>query len=229
MVKWLILLLFSTISFAKDPIRVVVLDTGLNPNDIRFKFHLCESGHRDFTNSSIYDNEGHGTHVVGSIVKYAEKSNYCIIIVKFFNTHDTKDMNTMSSLMAMFYIKALEPDIVNFSGGGGGFDLSEYLLLKSSKKTIFVVAAGNQGKNLDSDCYYYPACYNLDNILVVGALGSNGKIWKSSNYGSVVDYYEHGENIMSTTPNGSDETKTGTSMATSITTGKLIKLMDKER
>lgn len=57
----------------------------------------------------------------------------------------------------------------------------------------FVVPAGNYGMKLDSDFKCYPASYNYENVLAVGALDNDGRILDSSNYGSeYIDIFYNG-------------------------------------
>lgn len=224
MIKYFILLFLSTFSLAASPIKVVVLDTGLDLEDPRFKFHLCKEGHKDFTGEGIKDDVGHGTHVAGIIQETAGKSNYCLIIVKYSGIVEHRVFND-----ALAYVYKIRPDIVNISGGGEGYTWIEKELFWFSN-FIYVVAAGNSGTNLDKKCIYYPACYGFGNIQVVGNLLEDGKTKNSSsNYGSVVQYWEIGTNVESTLPFGRKGKFTGTSMAAPKRTGKLIKELNAKR
>ncbi|MEC9284126.1 MAG: S8 family serine peptidase, partial [Bdellovibrionota bacterium] len=73
---------------------------------------------------------------------------------------------------------------------------------------------------------FYPAAYNaeLDNIIAVGNVNRNGLLGKSSNFGSSVDIFAPGEDIVSSVPGGVYEIKTGTSMATPQVTASLALL-----
>ena len=73
---------------------------------------------------------------------------------------------------------------------------------------------------------FYPAAYNaeLDNIIAVGNVNRNGLLGKSSNFGSSVDIFAPGEDILSSVPGGTYEVKTGTSMATPQVTASLALL-----
>ncbi|SFQ25431.1 hypothetical protein SAMN02910358_01280 [Lachnospiraceae bacterium XBB1006] len=46
--------------------------------------------------------------------------------------------------------------------------------MKKYKDALFVVSAGKGNENLDK-MKIYPACFNLQNIIVVGGLGISGK------------------------------------------------------
>ena len=82
---------------------------------------------------------------------------------------------------------------------------------------LFVAASGNNGMDTDvTPCY--PASYNLDNVISVGNLTSNGMLHTTSNYGVVsVDLAAPGTYILSTVP-GSYGFMSGTSMAAPMVT-----------
>lgn len=75
---------------------------------------------------------------------------------------------------------------------------------------LVVCGAGNSGQNIDlSNNYIYPACFELDNLITVGATNSNDlrSTWMKdgdvlqSNYGkSKVDLFAPGIDILSTIP-----------------------------
>lgn len=218
---FLLLLLISNLSLAKEPVRVGVLDTGLDLNDKRFTSHLCSTGHRDFTGEGIEDTHFHGTHVTGLIVKYAKQSNYCLIILKFYSKNQPEHVNFQNLIKAFVYIKENKIDIVNYSGGGKGSVEEEYLAVKTNNHTLFFVAAGNDNLNIDI-VGYYPASYNLSHVRVVGSIDRLNKKSSFSNYGKVVKYWEQGESIFSTLPNNRWGFMSGTSMSTASATGKYL-------
>jgi len=213
--------LLATINIAiADPVKVVVLDSGLNLSDRRFTPYLCKEGHYDATNTSINDFNGHGTHVAGLIVQYAKKSNYCLIIIKAFLNDKSSNIYYLRGLR-----KAVESGatIVNISGGGTNILFQEALLIQNNPEITFIVAAGNNSKNIDNPKnYFYPASYPFKNIITIGSM-KNNTISEFSNYGILnVDEYENGENVLSTLPGNTYGTISGTSQATALHTGKYI-------
>ncbi|MDZ4063226.1 MAG: S8 family serine peptidase, partial [Coriobacteriia bacterium] len=85
----------------------------------------------------------------------------------------------------------------NSWGGSYPFDQAEYDAIAAVGK-LFVFAAGNDGKNIDSSAFH-PAAYDLDNILTVGASGATDARASFSNYGAArVDVFAPGVNILST-------------------------------
>lgn len=95
----------------------------------------------------------------------------------------------------------------------------------SNSGMLFVVAAGNgsektgQGLNAD-EVPFYPASYDLDNIITVANLTLDGELHYSSNFGAVsVDLAAPGSYILSATPGNNYGYMTGTSMAAPMVAG----------
>ncbi len=89
---------------------------------------------------------------------------------------------------------------VNMSyGGEQKVDLEEYLLSQFGDLNIIpIIAAGNEDRNLDFRPLY-PASYKLDESIVVGSIGPNGKKSSFSNYGfKTIDLFAPGESILTT-------------------------------
>lgn len=216
---YLLLILSALLTLANATIKVAIVDTGLDLTDPRFTPYLCKEGHRDFTGEGIKDINGHGTHIAG-IAKSNEKC-YCLVILKYYTDRDSAELNLMHSIDA--FEEAVKYDIVNFSSSGSEPNDYEYQLIKSHPNTLFVVAAGNNKRNLD---LYptYPGCYNLKNIILVGNKGSS-----SSNYGNAVKAWEYGDDVLSTLPHNRQGRLSGTSMAAAIHTHKLIEYFCREQ
>lgn len=214
-------------------VKIAIVDTGLDRDDPRFSDVLCKDGHKNFTNNSIEtkDTNGHGTHVAGLIKKHAGKKGYCLIILKYYEDNADGHKNFTNSIKALEWAVSLNVDIVNFSGGGPTPDVLERKVINSAKKTLFVVAAGNRSVNMTtSGNKFYPASYELPNIIVIGNLSQNG-ITRSptSNYGDPRIIWEVGENLNSTMPclnnkigYNCEGEMTGTSQATAVHTGRLV-------
>jgi subtilisin family serine protease len=203
--------------------RVVIVDTGLDMTDKRFRKHLCAEGHKDFTGEGLVDRHGHGTHVAGLIIRNAGSARFCLIIVKYYVENAKEIESLRRSNDAVTYAASLRPDLVNYSGGGGSISTPEYDAINSSHLTKWVVAAGNEGANMDYPANrYYPACYGLDNVVVVGSLTKEGTKSRSSNFGNDVAVWEVGENQLSDLPGKRTGYMTGTSQATAVVTGKIL-------
>ena len=214
------LLFLSSLLYA-DTLKVAVLDTGLNLKDERFTSVLCKSGHANFSREAgIEDKFGHGTHVTGLIKQYAKNADYCLMIIKFIGARGEASIS--SEVYGIEHAINNGAKIINISSGGKGFNEYESLIIEANPKVKFIVAAGNESSDIESN-HYYPAYYSryFSNVYVVGALNEAGNISSQSNYGALVKFWELGDNVMSTWITGYKELS-GTSMATGIFTGKMI-------
>ncbi|MGE3387239.1 MAG: S8 family serine peptidase, partial [Bdellovibrionales bacterium] len=91
--------------------------------------------------------------------------------------------------------------------------------LAQKQGILFVAAAGNERSNSDVKAYY-PADYDLTNVISVTAIDKRKTVLPTSNYGeSSVDIAAPGNDIYSTLPKGQYGYMTGTSQATAFVTG----------
>lgn len=190
------------------------------------------------SNSEISDNHGHGTHIAG-IVGAEGGNNYgvtgvapkvSLMILKYFDPGSPSN-NLVNTIKAFDYAVKMNAHIINYSGGGTEFSRKEFLSVKRAeqKGILFVAAAGNERSNSDFN-KYYPADYDLDNIISVTAINPNLRVLSSSNYGiRTVDIAAPGENIYSTMPNSRFGPMTGTSQATAFVSGVAALLMAHNR
>ena len=217
-------------------LKIAVIDTGIDssvPN-------LCGLDHKTFAEPNpLNDSHGHGTHIAGLINKFAGKGDYCLIAIKYYDVNAKGAVNLRNMIDAIDYAVNLNVDLINISGGGpersGG---EQEVITKALNKGIKVItAAGNNNQNLSKECAYFPACYDK-RIVVVGNLSDNApKDLKtalgfphnrapSSNYGSIVNRWEMGTDVESYCAKGKYGCKlTGTSQATAIASGKIVKEM----
>lgn len=216
----LIALLLTTVLFSYAENRIAVIDTGLDLKDARIAPYLCKSGHIDFTGEGLEDKNGHGTHVVGLIIQHAREADYCLVILKYYH-NSMKEETTKHIIAAEKEAVRLKAKIVNISSGGDEYSVEEDIIIKSAKKTIFVVSAGNNGRDIARQ-KYYPASLSHPNMRVVGNIRADGTRHPTSNYGDTVDNWEVGSNLLSILPYGRTGLMSGTSMSTAVKTGKLI-------
>lgn len=192
-------------------------------------------GFNAITNSgNPMDDNGHGTHCSGTIGGTGNNSigvagvNWKVQImgVKFLTGSGSGSL--YDAVKGVDYVTTMKDRGVNIvlssnSWGGGGYNALLYNAIARAKNSglLFVAAAGNSGQN--NDVYYnYPASYDLDNIVSVAALDSNGAMAYYSCYGAqTVDIGAPGSYISSTYPGNQYQYLSGTSMATPHVSGAL--------
>lgn len=165
------------------------------------------------------DDEGHGTHVTGTIV--ARNGNGVgitgvapdarVLPLKVLDSMGEGDWAALADAFDLAGDMGIR--IVNASLGGFGSVPVVDAVARDHPNTLYVVAAGNDGLDLDS--YTYSPCEAVaTNVLCVGASDQYDARAYFSNYGSTgVDVYAPGVDILSTWPGGYAYAD-GTSMAT---------------
>jgi len=179
----------------------------------------------------VDDNHGHGTHIAGIIGAEGGNnfgitgiaSKVSLMVLKYYDPRFPSN-NLENTIKAIKYATAMNAHIVNYSGGGVDYSKDEFEAIRTarSKGILFVAAAGNERSNSDKQ-KYYPANYDLDNIISVTAIDPQLQVLSSSNYGvQTVHVAAPGEDIYSTVPGNTFNTLTGTSQATAFATGLAV-------
>lgn len=222
-------LLLSPFSTYARPVIIAVIDTGADINHSSLKNSLwnSEDGQgfgnsphgRDFSDSGgIQDNNGHGTHIAALISSGSKQIK--LMILKYYDSEKQKKDSMSSSIEALRFALKNKVDIVNYSGGGSIYSEEEYKIISEMQKKgiLFVAAAGNESRDIDNNGFY-PASYNLSNIISVAAIDQIGRPIKSSNHGArKVHISALGNKIWSALPQDRFGPLTGTSQATAIVT-----------
>lgn len=179
----------------------------------------------DFANNDNdpMDDNNHGTHVSGTIGAVGNNGvgvagvnwNTQIMGLKFLTASGSG--YTSSAISALNYAVTMGVKLSNNSWGGGGYDTALAAAIGRAQTAghIFVAAAGNSGLNINVTASY-PASYiqQYDNIVTVAATDSNDALASFSNYGgTAVTLAAPGVGILSTTPNNTYSSFSGTSMA----------------
>ena len=179
------------------------------------------------------DDQYHGTHCAGTIGAVGNNATgvvgvnwtASIMAVKFLDSGGSG--STTNAIKSLQYIQEMKDEKgVNIiassnSWGGGGFSTAMYDAIQAagSSGMLFVAAAGNYAWNND-ETPYYPASYDLDNIISVAATDSSDHLAGFSHYGPIsVDLAAPGVGIFSTFPGDGYDTLSGTSMATPHVSG----------
>ncbi len=224
MKKFLILLslLISCNSNAKQ-IRIAIIDSGIPSFKTNAKF--CDKGLYDLTDTDMKDKIGHGSNVLGIISENLNKAgiDYCIYDIKIYDK-SSADTPFLTHLLAYIYVYYLNGvDIVNYSSSGISEAPAETALVKGlvGLGIKFVVAAGNDSRDLDKSCNAYPAC--VSGVISVGNLNKNGSRNKNSNYGKIINKWQIGTEICY-----NKICMSGTSQATAFETVEQAKKLYKE-
>jgi subtilisin family serine protease len=179
-------------------------------------------------NGNPMDGQGHGTHVAGTIGASGDNAtgvvgvnwNVTMIPCQFLGADGSG--TTAGAIACINYFTNLKQNhgvnvrLTSNSWGGGGFSqaLSDAIQAGNDAGILFIAAAGNDAD--DSDVTpHYPSAYNLPGIISVASTDRSDNMSSFSTYGAVsVDLGAPGSAILSTTPNNSYASFSGTSMAT---------------
>ena len=209
---------------------VAVIDTGVKYNHADLTNNILRDTNGNVVGYNFADStsdpmdlNGHGTHCSGTIGGQGNNSigvagvnwNVKIMPLKFLGEEGG---STTDAIKAIDFAIAKNADIMSNSWGGGGFSeaLKQAIERAQAAGILFVVAAGNDGKNNDTTPTY-PANYSLPNMIVVASTawdGSKETLSSFSNYGKTVDLAAPGSSIYSTWNDGAYKSISGTSMAT---------------
>ena len=185
------------------------------------------------------DDHYHGTHCSGTIGAVGNNNKgvvgVCwtvrIIGIKFLDSGGSG--NTADAIECVNYAIWLKNNGTNIrvlsnSWGGGGYDqtLHDAIAAAGDVGILFTAAAGNNyGSNNDTNPYY-PATYDCANILAVASTDHNDSLSSFSNIGpTTVDLGAPGSSILSTFPDNSYSSISGTSMATPHVSGAAALLL----
>ena len=203
-------------NFKKD-VTVAIIDSGIDVTHPYLRSNLILNNE----NKLLDDSLGHGTHVAGIIKSVFPKVK--ILPIKYYDENATGKENLEKTIEAIQYAIKMNVDIINYSAGGDGASPREKQALEQAQDhgILVVVAAGNNGRNIDlAFNHYYPANYNLNNILTVINHNENIELSTLSNFGEASAHISApGNRIKSAYPNNRSGYLSGTSQATAFVTG----------
>ena len=105
-----------------------------------------------------------------------------IMTLKYFDPSATGD-NLENTVKSIKYAVDNGADIINYSGGGPGANSRERaeIAFAADKSIIFVAALGNESRKIGGKHKFYPASYELPNIVFLHSLNKQAQIIESSN------------------------------------------------
>lgn len=170
-------------------VTVAVIDTGISRVPDLEKTQFVEGYDFVGDKKEAEDDNGHGTHVAGTIAQ-STNNNYGVAGIAYeANLMPLKVLNdfgggTISDIAeAIKFAADHNADVINMSLGGAGESqlMQEAINYAHQKGVVIVAAAGNSDEN-SAD---YPARY--PQVISVAAIDSSGEKAPYSNYGAGVD------------------------------------------
>lgn len=208
-----------------DPggVAVAIIDSGINYTLAIVAPRLARDGKGQILGYDFQDNDRlpfdlvpgqkpengrrHGTRVACIFLREAPKAR----LVPFrYRAHSfgtfTRIVETIAQSPARIVIMAL-----------GGYRKEDWtgfhMAAKANPNLLFVISAGNDGRNIDENPVY-PSSYKLENALVVASTDNFGRLPSASNWGTrTVDVSTPGEDIETVDYTGSKTFVSGSSFA----------------
>ncbi|HEY7728230.1 MAG TPA: S8 family peptidase, partial [Candidatus Eisenbacteria bacterium] len=185
----------------------------------------------DFVNddNDPMDDNGHGTHVSGTVGAVGNNGlgvagvswSVRLMPLKFLSAGGVG--TTADAIAAVEYATQMGADVMSNSWGGAGFSEALRLAIQDASDAgiFFVAAAGNSAS--DNDLFpFYPASYDVPNVIAVASTDHFDHLSSFSSFGAAsVDLAAPGTDILSTIPGGNYALLSGTSMATPHVSGIL--------
>ncbi|MGN7296296.1 S8 family peptidase [Ferdinandcohnia sp. SAFN-114] len=230
-----------------EGVVVAVIDTGIDTSHLDLKDRIIAG--RNFTSDYkgdpdvFEDNNGHGTHVSGTIAA-SLNSDGVVGIAPKAQILSLKALTGEGAGQYDWIINAIHyavewqgPNnervrVISMSLGGPQDvpELHEAIKHAVNQNISVVVAAGNEGDSLeDTFEYAYPGAYN--EVISVGAVSMDLLLAPFSNTHTEIDLVAPGVDVVSTYPDDQYAKLTGTSMAAPHVAGAialLINLSEKE-
>lgn len=214
-----------------EGVKVAVLDTGADLDHPDLQENLLQG--KNFVNrkSSPNDDQGHGSHVTGTIcavnndigmVGVAPKSK--VIPVKVLDKHGAGDIKDVAD--GVYWAADQGVDFITMSLGSPGKvpEVHKAIKYAASKNVVVWCAAGNAGKTHN---VFYPAAY--EETIGIGAIDKNFSRAHFSCTGPDLDFLAPGVSIFSTVPDNWYAILSGTSMANPFAVGVACLLLSHKR
>ncbi|WP_036375774.1 S8 family peptidase [Micromonospora sp. ATCC 39149] len=208
-------------------IVVYIIDTGIRTTHSQFGGRAVD-GYDAVDNAlPAADCNGHGTHVAGTVggSTYGVAKSARLVAVRVLNCSGS---GTTAGVIAgvnwvTSHHQAGQPAAANMSLGGGlNTSLNSAVANSIADGVTYAVAAGNSNANA---CNYSPAA--VPTAITVGATQSNGARASYSNWGTCVDIFAPGSNVLSAwyTSDTATNTISGTSMAAPHVAGAAARVL----
>ncbi|MGQ0800610.1 MAG: S8 family serine peptidase [Pseudomarimonas sp.] len=194
-------------------VNVYIVDTGVLGSHTQFTGRMI-GGYTAITDANgTNDCNGHGTHVAGTVAGTIHGIAKGAKISPIRVLGCTGSGTNAGVIAGMDWVAAnhIKPAVANMSLGGGASTATDTAVANmTSAGVVVAVAAGNDNANA---CNYSPA--RAASAITVGSTTNTDARSSFSNFGTCLDIYAPGSNILSAWYTGTSATNTisGTSMA----------------
>lgn len=216
-------------------VRIAVLDTGVDTwHEALAGNILYEDGRvvgYDFhcDRPDVTDGNGHGTYCAGLIGGHGYGVNQEVSILPVQFLSDSGCGTTANAIKAICFALGHGARVLSNSWGGmwPSPDLERAIFEAHARRALFVAGAGNAERNLDSD-KYYPASYELPNMISVGGCLDSDEpadVWGRGE--KRVHLAAPGQTVLSTDndPRHGETWRSGTSVSTAFVAGACALVM----
>lgn len=208
-------------------VKVAVLDSGISAHHPDLKDNvmggvsLVSQGATYYKGNSYHDDNGHGSHIAGTIAAI-ENGTGIIGIAPETHLYSVKVLNFQGKGTVESLVKGLawcvenKMQIVNMSVGTDTPSDALHAAVKEAYRAgiLMIAAAGNDGSDNSVD---YPGAY--PEVIAVGAVDDKDKLASFNSKGREVQVLAPGTAILSTGLMGGLQKMSGTSMAAAHVTG----------
>lgn len=218
-------------------ITIGVIDSGINYTTAPFDQHLARDATGALIGKDYWDEDDrpfdvdtgrspffplhHGSSVASVIIKEAPMTR--IIPIRY----PRPDMTKMAD--AVDWLASQSVTVVNLAmGSNSKTEWSAFAEAAARHpKILFLVSAGNNGRNIDTEPVY-PASLPLSNTIVITSSEPNGKLARGSNWGEThVDIMVPGERIDVIDHRGAPGKASGSSFAVPRVTALAVRMLAK--
>jgi subtilisin family serine protease len=194
-------------------VHAYVIDTGLLGTHSQFTNRVGNGYNAINDGRGTTDCNGHGTHVAGTVggSTYGVAKGVTIHPVRVLGCDGSGSFSGIVAGMDWVAENHVKPAVANMSLGGGANQSTDDAVNRLHNAGVTVVVAA--GNNNASACNYSPA--RAANAITVGSTTNTDARSSFSNYGTCLDIYGPGSNILSAWYTNTTATNTisGTSMA----------------
>lgn len=204
-----------------ENVKIAVIDTGCDLDHIDLKTNILSGINLVDPKKDPYDDNGHGTHVCGSIaaennglgmVGISPKSK--IVPIKALDGSGSGSNKTIAQ--GIIFAADNKCDLITMSLGSpnNSIDIYNAILYAIKKNCVIFCAAGNSGENSP---IMYPAKH--DEVIAIGSIDRNLNRSLFTCKGEELDFLSPGQDILSCVPKNNYSIMSGTSMANPFAVG----------